>query len=428
MVVQYVEPTHPIVAGAQQIREILGDLADVNPLFMSPGAQAEALREMVAATNQLTELQARVMASAAQVADDAGKHDTAGWLAHETHIGPREARAQKRLAEALEAWPAVAAGMRAGVVNREQAEIITRALNALPDDTAAELIPRAEAHLVDEASRWNPNQLRVLARQVLDVIDPDGTEAREAKKLEAEERTAFQKTRLSFAKKHDGTTKITIVVPDLTATRLAHLLHAFTSPRHDPADKQALADAAGDEAGERVWWKLPNNKKLGHAFCELLENIDPNSMPQHGTTGTELIVTIPLADLRRDLAAATVLGPHGVERITANEARRLACEAGIIPAVLGGQGHVLDLGRTSRLATKAQKKALILIRATCSEEGCDVPAAMTEVHHLNAWSQGGKTDLKDLVLLCKPGHRRIHSPDYTHERLPDGTIRFYRRT
>ncbi|UDY23379.1 HNH endonuclease signature motif containing protein [Nocardioides sp. Kera G14] len=428
MVVQYVEPTHPIVAGAQQIREILGDLADVNPLFMSPGAQAEALREMVAATNQLTELRARVMAAAPQIADQSGKNDTAAWLAHETHLGPREAKAQKRLAEALEAWPAVAAGMRAGVVNREQAEIITRALNALPEDTEPALIPKAEAHLVDEASRWNPNQLRVLARQVLDVIDPDGAESREAKKLAAEEKSAFQKTRLSFAKKHDGTTKITLVVPDLTATRLAHLLHAFTSPRHDPADKQALADAAGDEAGERVWWKLPNNKKLGHAFCELLENIDPATMPQHGTTGTELIVTIPLADLRRDLAAATVLGPTGVERITAHEARRLACEAGIIPAVLDGKGHVLDLGRTARLATKAQKKALMLIRATCSGEGCEVPASMTEVHHLNAWSQGGKTDLADLDLFCKADHRRMHDPNYTHERLPNGDVRFTRRT
>ncbi|UDY24795.1 HNH endonuclease [Nocardioides sp. Kera G14] len=366
------------------------------------------------------------MAAAPQVADQAGKEDTAGWLAHETNLGPREPRAQKGLAEALEKWPGVAVGMRAGVVDREQAEIITRALDDLPDDTTAELVGKAEAHLVDEASRWSPNQLRVLARQMLDVIDPDAAESREAKKLDEEERSAFERTRLSFRKKHDGITRITVDAPDLTATatRLAHLLHAFTSPRHDPADKQTLAQ----ESGEQVWWKLPNTRKLGHAFCELLENIDPSTMPQHGTTGTELIVTIPLADLQRDLAAATVLGPTDVERIIAHEARRLACEAGNIPAVLDSKGHVLDLGRTSRLATNAQKKALMLRHATCQAEGCDKPASMAEVHHLDPWANGGRTDLDRMVLLCRPDHRRIHNPDYTNQHLPDGTVRFHRRT
>ncbi|UDY22284.1 HNH endonuclease signature motif containing protein [Nocardioides sp. Kera G14] len=64
----------------------------------------------------------------------------------------------------------------------------------------------------------------------------------------------------------------------------------------------------------------------------------------------------------------------------------------------------------------------------CQAEGCDKPASWAEVHHLDPWSKGGKTDLNRMALLCRPDHRRIHSADYLHERLPDGTIRFSRRT
>ncbi|MEU6138307.1 HNH endonuclease signature motif containing protein [Nocardioides sp. NPDC047086] len=63
---------------------------------------------------------------------------------------------------------------------------------------------------------------------------------------------------------------------------------------------------------------------------------------------------------------------------------------------------------------------------TQGESDCDAPAAWTEAHHLKPWSEGGRTNLANMVLLCPSDHRRIHDPNYTHERLPDGRIRFTR--
>jgi len=109
--------------------------------------------------------------------------------------------------------------------------------------------------------------------------------------------------------------------------------------------------------------------------------------------------------------------------------RRLACGAGIIPAVLGGPSAVLDLGREQRLFSRAQRVAMVLRDQGCRAEGCDRPPSWTEAHHLTKpWAEGGRTDLKDGILLCGHHHRLAHHPDSTHQRLPNGDIRYHRRT
>ena len=74
----------------------------------------------------------------------------------------------------------------------------------------------------------------------------------------------------------------------------------------------------------------------------------------------------------------------GHDTITAAQARRLACSAQIIPAVLGADSELLDLGRSRRLFSKAQRRALLLRDTTCRAEGCDIPGTWSEAHHLRA--------------------------------------------
>jgi len=116
-------------------------------------------------------------------------------------------------------------------------------------------------------------------------------------------------------------------------------------------------------------------------------------------------------------------------RISAAQARRLACDAGILPAELGGHSEVLDLGRTRRLFSPAQRKALAIRDRTCRAEGCDIPAAWCEAHHAaKPWSREGRTDLKDGLLLCRFHHHRAHDQAWRADRLTDGRVRFHRRT
>ena len=88
--------------------------------------------------------------------------------------------------------------------------------------------------------------------------------------------------------------------------------------------------------------------------------------------------------------------------------RRLACDAQVIPAVLGGAGEVLDWGRSVRLFTPGQVKALWLRDQGCTFPGCGTPAHWCDAHHVTHWVDGGLTDLSNAVLLCGRHHTVVH--------------------
>lgn len=91
----------------------------------------------------------------------------------------------------------------------------------------------------------------------------------------------------------------------------------------------------------------------------------------------------------------------------------MACEAGIIPMVLGSQGEVLDLGHPTRLFARAQRRALWHRDGGCTFRDCTIPAQWCEAHHVDWWSRGGPTDLANGALLCPRHHTHVHKWDLT---------------
>jgi hypothetical protein len=86
----------------------------------------------------------------------------------------------------------------------------------------------------------------------------------------------------------------------------------------------------------------------------------------------------------------------------------LACNATVRTAVLAPNGALLDLGRTQRLASPAQKTALLARDGGCVIPGCTVPGDAADAHHITWWSRGGPTDLDNLALLCGRHHDEVH--------------------
>jgi hypothetical protein len=157
-----------------------------------------------------------------------------------------------------------------------------------------------------------------------------------------------------------------------------------------------------------------------------LEQVPADRPPRHGGTATPVMVMVDLETLRSGLGLAeTSTG----EVVSAAEARRLACTAAILPVVLGGKGEVLDLGRSRRLFSPGQRKAMAVRDRRCRAEGCRIPAAWCEAHHQqDPWSRGGRTDLAHGLLLCSFHHHRAHDSRCTAARLPNGDVRYSRRT
>jgi hypothetical protein len=108
-------------------------------------------------------------------------------------------------------------------------------------------------------------------------------------------------------------------------------------------------------------------------------------------------------------AAATQTG----QVFPAAAAGRFACLGDLTPIVLGPYGEPLDLGRTQRLASPGQYKALLVRDERCVYPGCTIPGTWCEAHHLVWWSRGGSTDIAHLALLCQRHHTTVHDKDLT---------------
>ncbi|MPY85458.1 MAG: DUF222 domain-containing protein, partial [Actinophytocola sp.] len=132
-----------------------------------------------------------------------------------------------------------------------------------------------------------------------------------------------------------------------------------------------------------------------------------------------LMVTMTLDDLCGSGDTAPPL-LNGDIPVSAEEARLLACDSRVIPAVLGSKGEVLDLGREERTASRAQRRALHLRDRGCVFPSCTRPAHWTQAHHIREWIDGGPTDLRNLALLCGQHHRLIHASDWSIRMAADG--------
>src|SRR5690606_7088090 len=129
--------------------------------------------------------------------------------------------------------PVLAAALRAGEANLAQARVIDRALGDLPSDVPAELVAKAEAELVRLAGEFDPTTLTRLGRRILEAVAPEVADEHEAKQLEELEKKARERQRLRLRSCGDGTTRISGLLPDPVAARLASYLDAYANPRRD---------------------------------------------------------------------------------------------------------------------------------------------------------------------------------------------------
>jgi hypothetical protein len=412
---------HPVRRCVRELADALDGLGDANPTYLSLDEKRHSLVELSVLQSRLAGLKLGVIAASNDVAAEDGSRNVSSWLGPRTRTDFGPNAADERLSADLDRkWERVGAGLRGGQVNLAQARVIVRAMNALGDDIPPLVVADCEIHLVEQAQYFGPKQLRILGDRILEVVAPDVYEDEERKKLERAEQLAAAQNRLSMKNRGDGTVDLRGRIPELDAARLKRYLDAFTSPRHDansPGGPQGVDPATGQ--------RLPYDRRLGNAFRAFLEAVDPTRMPIQGGDATRVIVTIDWKDLKAGVGVG-MLGDG--TRISAGEARRLACNAGIIPAVLGGKSEVLDFGRMRRLYTSAQRQAMAIGQPECRAEGCTVPADWCEGHHFSQrWADGGKTDLKDGKLFCPWHHNRAHDTRYLAKLLPNGDVRFSRR-
>ena len=263
-----------------------------------------------------------------------------------------------------------------------------------------------------------------------------------AGELEDERARLYERRELSgFRRTRAGMLQATLLLDPASEAVFSAAVHALSAPRPDP--ETGVVDPRG--AGARRADALV-------AMARHATNADPG-VPGSGA-GARVVVTMTLADLQARLQAGLHEGtpvaaaeapeagsdaPNGTgprprrvgrsvfgQVLTPGEVRLLACDAQVIPAVLGGAGELLDLGRSRRLATPGILTALALRDQGCSYPGCTMPPGWCDAHHLRHWVDGGATSVENMSLLCRQHHTTVHRHRHVGE-LIEGQVVWRRR-
>ncbi|MDO3394686.1 DUF222 domain-containing protein [Nocardioides sp. SOB44] len=372
-----------------------------------------------------------------QVADTEAATGTDAWAAALTGQSREVLAGGARIAELLRSkYHHARQAYAIGAITTRQVRVIVAAAEQAPLETTVEQLAAAEEVLVNKASGigtrtgrpMNPKRLRQAARRMLDIVDRDLADKHEAIMLGRESRRAKHETYLALHDNGDGTYSGKFTIPELHGSLLRTALETLSAPRRlnktRTSPEGETISGYDESAPTGPGHGLSGWEIHGNALCELIEHLPTDGW--NGANALTLLVTMTAEDLTHDLTQAGKLDPqdwpdwHGPDetgtakldtgtRTAAGDLRRLACEAGLVPAILNSKSVPLDLGRTKRLHSHHQRKALALIHDTCAIGTCERPFAWSEIHHLIPWARGGDTDL-DAIPLCSWHHHRAHDP------------------
>ena len=313
-----------------------------------------------------------------------------------TRTTTQRASADLRLAHDLgEDYPLIHQAVCRGTISLAQAEGMVTGLKKLPVRLTRHDLERCQTTLLAEAEFLGPQELRVLAARMLEVIHPDAADEADAVRLAREERLAKAGRSLRIKPDHHGSVRITGQLPVADGAVLQAQSDALLPPVTAYAHEDFTPSRDARQADALV----------------LLTQVAANAgdLPGHGLARPHVHVTLQWESLRDGLGRVGLLDRGDHEQLTPAEARRLACDAHLIPIVLGGQSQPLDVGRSHRLVPTWLRTALTQRDQGCAFPHCAAPAAACEAHHIRPWWAGGQTSLTNTVLLC-PHHHRLVEP------------------
>jgi Domain of unknown function (DUF222)/HNH endonuclease len=406
-------------AAAEAVWSAVDELAKADLDCMPDAARLAELKELwpalCAAQAQIARRVGAVHVRGAAAAD--GSISTPAWLRIWLRLDRGPAARMVKVGTGLDDLPDTTAAVLSGEISLDHAAAIA---DAGADLGAEAMSGGVEKVLVDYARRFAPAAIRQLARYIKQrALDDDEAVARQER--------LRQRRWFDAVTTFEGAVAIKGLLDPVAGQTLLAALAAYTTGP-DPQ-----ADSTGAGIGRTA------TQRRADAVVDICAHALAN--PDRGTDGGDrphLHVTVPLETLQTALregegtetppasrsgdvtdgAAAAVahlfrgtppalIGPCR-EPVCAQTARRLACDAGIIPVILGSHGEPLDIGRLTRAVPTGLRRALALRDGGCRFPGCDRPAGWCDAHHLTAWADGGPTSLTNLVLLCARHHTMVH--------------------
>ena len=282
------------------------------------------------------------------------------------------------------ALPMTAAAVREGVLGADHVDVIVRALSGLPLHVPDADRERAERTLVEAARSMDARTLVKVGQRVRDVLDQDGTPPDDRE-------PADPVNELHLSTRPNGRLVMRGEFDLEASARITAVIGPLARPRPNSATVPDLRSVT---------------RRQGEALVEALElAADTGDLPSEAGEKPHLMVTVPLQVLRDGIGQAVL---DGVGPLDPGSARRIACDARVIPVVLSARSEPLDVGRASYTIPTAIRRALIFRDRGCAFPNCDRPHQRCHAHHRRHWANGGPTNLDNTVLLCSRHHRLVH--------------------
>ena len=312
--------------------------------------------------------------------DRQGNYSPIHWIRQNCHLTAAAAADRIAVGERLRTLPRSAEAMSAGEIGFSHLALIAReaeASAAIGDDRHFDETP-----LLEKAEVFTVGRFRNFCHHQRHACDPDGYAADQADKVEARS--------LDLTTGEGGMVWLRGILDPEGGSRLRAALEPL-----------ARVCGAGDNRKK--------DRRLADALVELAQS----------GQRTQLQVTATLETLLQRAGAPAVDVEFGLP-LSAASIQRLACDCNVTRILLSSESQVIDVGRSRRVISPAQERALHVRDRTCRWPGCDRPSSYTAGHHLVHWAKGGTTDLSNLVLLCHRHHWMVHEGGWQIVRTAEG--------
>jgi hypothetical protein len=335
-----------------------------------------------------------------EVSAEWGMVSTAQWLAWRCSVSPGTAREHVRVARALDQLPLVRAAFAGGELSYSKVRAITRVENIAHEEELLGLARYATAAQLD----------RIVAAY------------RDVTRAEAER--MIQTRHLTLDQNDDGSWTLRGRLPAEDGALLARALEAA---------RAAIEPAEGttDDVPAGTPVPIPRSERDADALVVLADTLLAGG-PRERTAGDRYQVVVhvdagmlaepepePVEQTEPARAGRCELDEAPLARETA---RRLCCDAGLVP-IVERAGATLSVGRKTRAIPPTIRRALEARDRGCQFPGCTCKRWL-DAHHIEHWARGGRTDLANLVQLCRRHHRLVHEGGWVVERARDGNLVF----
>ncbi len=318
-------------------------------------------------------------------------------------VSAAEGRRRERRSKALDDAPSFADALETGKIGAEHVDALANATTGLDDTIKAELLEQQESLLAAAASK-TPEEFTRVCRDRIRKLERDHGISRNKQ----------QRNDTYLRRKINRAT-------GMTEGRLA--FHPeLANQIFNAIDREIAAMiAAGERAGDPEFLerRYQRDRLAAEALGRLVAGGHDRERPLEADV--TYIVDHETAETRRLHAHSICETGDGIP-VPPESVRRALCNGFITPVILGTDGVPINVGRTHRTATRAQRRALRAIYRHCAHHGCDVPFDRCEIHHIDWFEHGGTTDLHNLLPLCSRHHHLVHEGGWTIHLAPDRTL------